>query len=150
MKTTTTLNSVVTPLYKEICLNAPKYNNQIQKHWNLMVNINNLIGRSNYGIMTDLQTVFLAELCHSLNYCMKCYVLNKSTLRTSIKKMESNVTMYNNNIIYSTDKYIARYTPKIIRDGTTGEYKLNISQWDKRVKMYSFKVVYDILPSILY
>jgi hypothetical protein len=113
-----------------------------------MVNINNLIGHSNYGIMTDLQTIFLAELCNSLNYCMKRYLLNKTTLKTSIKKMESNVIMYNNNIIYAENKFIARYTPKIYIDDQH-QYKLNISDWNKRVKMFSFAIVYKILPSII-
>lgn len=137
------------PLYKEICVGSPKYHELIQIHWDLMVNINNLIGYSNYGIMTDLQTIFLAELCNSLNNCMKRYLLNKTTLKTSIKKMESNVMMYNNNITYSDSRYIARYTPKIYIDEDC-QYKLDISHWDKRVKMYSFPIVYKILPTIIF
>lgn len=136
------------PLYRQVCFGSPKYHQYIQLHWDLMVNINNLIGHSNYGIMTDLQTIFLAELCNSLNYCMKRYLLNKTTLKTSIKKMESNVIMYNNNITYSENKFIARYTPKIYID-EHHQYKLNISDWNKRVKMFSFAIVHKILPSIV-
>lgn len=136
------------PLYEEICVGSPKYNKLIQIHWDLMVNINNLIDHSNYGLMTDLQTIFLAELCNSLNNCMKRYILNKTSLKTSIKKMESNVIMYNNNITYCENKFIRRYTPKIYIDDC--QYKLEISHWNNRVKMYSFPIVYTILPSIIY
>jgi len=136
------------PLYKKICFGSPKYHELIQVHWDLMVNINNLIGNSNYGIMTDLQTLFLAELCNSLDSCMKRYLLNKTTLKTSIKKMESNVIMYNNNITYSENQFISRYTPNIYIDDDCN-YKLDISHWDKRVKMFSFPIVYKILPTIV-
>ena len=136
------------PLYKQICLHSPKYTRQIQTHWDLMVNINNLVDKSFYGIMTDLQTVFLVELCHCLNNNMKRYLANKSTAMTTIKKMESNIIMYNNNIIYSNSRHIARYTPKIIKKN--GQYRLNISDWNKRVKMYSFDITWKILPSIVY
>lgn len=135
------------PLYKQIRINPSKYHHQIQMHWNLMVNINNLIKDSNYGIMTDLQTIFLAELCASLNFCMKRYILNRTTLKTSIKKMESNVIMYNNNILYSENKYIKRYTPKVIL--IERHYTLDISDWDKRVKMFSFSIAHNILRKFL-
>lgn len=136
------------PLYKQVRFTC-KYtcNPRLQTYWKLIINLYNLVDNNNYGIMTDIQTVFLVELCFKLHTYMKQYLADKLSLYTAVKRIESCIIIYNDSIFYSDNKYVKRYIPMLISKKDT--YRLSIP-WEKRMKLYSIPICYEILPRILY
>lgn len=132
-------------LYKELKYTPhTSYKTQMNIYWKLMININNLICDSYYGLMTDLQTVFLGELVRSMNKTFHNYLENKSTAINTLKRMKSNIVLYNDSIIFSPDPEIAKYTPRLYFVNND-VYKLGITDWKQRVKLYNPRLVYELL-----
>lgn len=133
-------------LYKELKytpLYTP-YNIHMDIYWKLMINIYNLISDSNYGIMTDLQTLFLYELVKNMNKTFHNYIKNSSSGINTIKRMKSNIMLYNDSIIFSYDPNIVKHIARLYLINNT-VYKLGILDWKQRVKLYNPKLVYELL-----
>jgi len=136
------------PLYKQVQFTCNyTYNPLLRTYWKLIINLYNLVEDCNYGVMTDIQTVFLVELCFRMHIYMKRYLASKSSQYTTIKRLESCITAYNDSIQHSDNKYVIRYMPTLIKK--RDNYRLSIP-WEKRVKMYSIAVCNEVLPSIIY
>lgn len=136
------------PLYKQVRFTCKcTYNQRLQIYWKLIINLCNLVDNNNYGIMTDIQTVFLVELCFKLHTYMKQYLADKLSLYTATKRIESCIVFYNDSIVFSDNKYIKRYIPMLILKKDT--YRLSIP-WEKRMKLHNIHICYEILPRILY
>ena len=136
------------PLYLQVRIQRPETDANLKLYWDLVINTYNLVKNSNYGIVSDLQTVFLLELCVHLNSEFRKYLGNKVSQKILIKRLQSIVTLYNDFIIHSDDKYINRYMPKIYN--IQGGYKLGLLDWSKRNKLYNHAITYQILSEIKY
>lgn len=141
----TQYNNEKFPLYNRIKL-YQKHENKLTLYWDLIRNTYNLVRDYNYGVVTDLQTVFLLELCVNLNVEMKKYIGNKVSQKILIKRLESIISLYNDFITHSDDKYISRYMPKVFN--VQGHFKLGIVDWAKRYKLYNQSITHQILCEI--
>lgn len=120
------------------------YKTHLDIYWKLMININNLISDSYYGIMTDLQTVFLGELVKNMSKTFRNYLKDNSTALNTVKRMKSNIMLYNDYIAFSLDPNIVKYIPRLyLVDNMV--YKLGISNWNQRVRLYNSRLVYELL-----
>jgi hypothetical protein len=126
-----------TPLYTS-------YKTHMDIYWKLMININNLICDSYYGIMTDLHTVFLGELVRSMNKTFHNYLKGSSTPLNTLKRMKSSVMLYNDFITFSHEPQIAKYIARLYLEDNK-VYKLGISDWKQRVKLFNPRLVYELL-----
>lgn len=132
------------PLYPHVRIQRREDN--LKLYWNLIINTYNLVKDSNYGVATDLQTVFLFELCAHLNSELRKYLASRISQKILIKRLQSIITLYNDFIIFSNDKYIYRYMPKVYN--IQGQYKLSILDWSKRYKLYNHAITHQILCEI--
>jgi hypothetical protein len=126
-----------TPLYSS-------YKTHMDIYWKLMININNLISDSYYGIMTDLHTLFLGELIRNMNKTFHNYIKNSSSGLNTMKRMKSNIMLYNDSIIFSRDPNIVKHIARLYLVNNT-VYKLGISDWKLRIKLYNPRLVYELL-----
>lgn len=133
-------------LYKELKYTPlhTSYKTQMNIYWKLMININNLISDSYCGIMTDLQTVFLGELVKNMNKTFHNYLKGSSSALNTLKRMKSNIMLYNDSIVFSHNSEIAKYIPRLYFVNSE-VYKLGISDWKQRVKLYNPRLVYELL-----
>jgi hypothetical protein len=133
-------------LYKELKY-VPlhtSHKTQMNIYWKLMININNLIYDLNYGFMSDLQTVFLGELIKNMNKTFHNYLKGSSSALNTIKRMKSNIMLYNDSIVFSHEPQIVKYIPRLYLVNND-VYKLGILDWKQRVKLYNPRLVYELL-----
>jgi hypothetical protein len=94
--------------------------------------------------MTDLHTVFLGELVRSMNKTFHNYLKGSSTPLNTLKRMKSSVMLYNDFITFSHEPQIAKYIARLYLEDNK-VYKLGISDWKQRVKLFNPRLVYELL-----
>jgi hypothetical protein len=94
--------------------------------------------------MTDLHTLFLGELIRNMNKTFHNYIKNSSSGLNTMKRMKSNIMLYNDSIIFSRDPNIVKHIARLYLINNT-VYKLGISDWKQRIKLYNPRLVYELL-----